>query len=446
MVCRRARPCAPWFARCVPPSISGSAFVIGETCVRRELLRGPPALSKVQTCSPHRASGAPAFIDHPDLTITRVHATPLNLPVTMGGRSTSLSICLVDVETSAGITGTGMTAITEEEVVASIVNDVAAHALVGRDPMRHEQLWDRLYWLLTPRGQSGYASHAIAAIDLALWDIKGQLLGEPCWRLLGGARDHVPVYATFGFAFFGRDELAAAAAEWVGRGFTRLKMTVGHHALQRRDEPRAVHDVIADDVARVGAVREAVGPGVQIFIDANCSLDYMSALSLARRLERYDIAFFEEPVSHNDVGNLVKLRGKVGMPLAGGQNEGLASRFRDFLTAQALDVVQPNVCISGGYTQCLRIGGMAAAFNTQLANGGAWPHHNMHLHAGLANGTLVEYHSVAVECCKQVFDGLPEPTEGVLALPTAPGLGFKPNRERMAELAKCPLSRGVGKA
>ncbi|MBP8895999.1 MAG: mandelate racemase/muconate lactonizing enzyme family protein, partial [Ottowia sp.] len=132
------------------------------------------------------------------MTITRVHATPLNLPVTMGGRITSLSICLVDVETSAGITGTGMTAITEEEVVASIVNDVAAHALVGRDPMRHEQLWDRLYWLLTPRGQSGYASHAIAAIDLALWDIKGQLLGEPCWRLLGGARDHVPVYATFG--------------------------------------------------------------------------------------------------------------------------------------------------------------------------------------------------------------------------------------------------------
>ena len=124
----------------------------------------------------------------------------------------------------------------------------------------------------------------------------------------------------------------------------------------------------------------------------------------------------------------------------------MAGRFRDFLTAQALDVVQPNVCISGGYTQCLRIGGMAAAFNTQLANGGAWPHHNMHLHAGLANGTLVEYHSVAVECCKQVFDDLPEPVDGVLTLPGAPGLGFRPNRERVAELAQRPLSRGVGKA
>ena len=141
-------------------------------------------------------------------------------------------MCLVDVETDTGLVGTGMTAITEEEVIGSIVNDVASHALVGMDPLRHEQIWDRLYWLLTPRGQSGYASHAIAAIDIALWDIKGQAYGEPCWKLLGAAREQVPVYATFGFAFFDRDELAQAARDWVARGFTRLKMTVGHHALQ----------------------------------------------------------------------------------------------------------------------------------------------------------------------------------------------------------------------
>jgi L-alanine-DL-glutamate epimerase-like enolase superfamily enzyme len=151
-------------------------------------------------------------------------------------------------------------------------------------------------------------------------------------------------------------------------------------------------------------------------------------------------------VSQNDVPNLAKLRAKTSIPLAAGQNEGLASRFRDMLVAQAVDVVQPNVCITGGYTQCLRIGGMAAAFNVQLANGGAWPHHNMHLHAGLANGTLVEYHSVAVACCKLVFDDLPEPANGFLQLSERPGLGFSPNRERIAELARRPLSRGVGKA
>jgi L-alanine-DL-glutamate epimerase-like enolase superfamily enzyme len=384
------------------------------------------------------------------MKIASVRATPLNIPVTAGspGRSknTSLSICVVEVELDDGRIGCGMTAITEEEAVASIVNDVASHALVGLDPLRHEQAWEKLYWLLVPRGQSGYGYHAIAAIDLALWDLKGQILGQPCWRLLGGARSQVPVYATFGFAFFDRDELAAAAKSWAARGFRRLKMTVGHHALQRRDEPRPLDEVIAEDVKRIAAVREAVGPGVQIYIDANCSLDYFHALALAQRIEDLDIAFFEEPVSQNDIPNLVKLRGKTKIPLAAGQNEGLASRFRDLLVAQAVDVVQPNACISGGFTQCARIAGMAAAFNTRFANGGAWPHHNMHLHAGLANGTLVEYHSVAVDVCKQVFDGLPEPADGVLTLPETPGLGFTLNRGRLAELAKHPLSRGAGKA
>lgn len=384
------------------------------------------------------------------MKIARVRATPLNLPVTVnaarGSKSTSLSICLVSVETDTGLVGTGMTAITEEEVIGSIVNDVAAHHLVGMDPMRHEQVWERLYWLLTPRGQSGYASHAIAAIDLALWDIKGQALGEPCWRLLGGARNEVPVYATFGFAFFDRDELAAAAQDWVARGFTRLKMTVGHHALQRRDEPRPLDEVIAEDVQRIRAVREAVGPDVQLYIDANCSLDYFHAHALAKRVEPYDIAFFEEPVSHNDIPNLQKLRSRTRIPLAAGQNEGLATRFRDLLVSQAVDVVQPNACISGGFTQCNRIAGMAAAFNTRFANGGAWPHHNMHLHAGLANGSLVEYHSVAVQCCELVFDQLPKPERGVLRLPDTPGLGFAPDPARVAELARRPLSRGAGKA
>lgn len=384
------------------------------------------------------------------MKITRVSATPLNLPVSVSisGRTknTSLSICLVTIETDSGITGTGMTAITEEEVVASIVNDIASHALEGQDPMRHELLWEKLYWLLTPRGQSGYASHAIAALDLALWDIKGKALGQPCWRLLGGARSQVPVYATFGFAFFDRDELADAAKSWVGRGFTRLKMTVGHHGLQRRDEPRPLAEVITEDVQRIRAVREAVGPDVELYIDANCSLDYFHAQSLAQRVEQYGITFFEEPVSQNDIPNLVKLRAKTSIPLAAGQNEGLASRFRDMLVAQAVDVVQPNACITGGFTQCSRVAGMAAAFNTRFANGGAWPHHNMHLHAGLANGSLVEYHSVAVDCCKLVFDGLPEPTNGWLTLPETPGLGFEPNMERVRELAKRPGSRGVGKA
>lgn len=384
------------------------------------------------------------------MTIARVKATPLNVPVEVpvrnGTRATSLSICLVEVETRDGLVGHGMTGITEEEVVAAAIDEIAAPALVGEDPDRIERLWERLYWLMSPRGQTGYASHAIAAIDIALWDLKARRLGLPLWRLLGGARPKVPVYATVGFGFYERDELAEVAARWRARGWRRLKMTVGGHALARRDEPRPIAEVIAEDVQRVAAVRAAAGADVELYVDANCGLDLYHAQWLAERIEPMHIAFFEEPITQNDALQMAQLRRRTSIPLAAGQNEGLLFRFRDLLLAQAVDVLQPNVAISGGYTQCLKAAGLAHAFNVPIDNGGAWPFHNMHLHAGVMNGGLVEYHHVAVELLKQVYDGLPEPVDGWLELPATPGLGFAPAADRVRELARRPLSRGRGKA
>ena len=384
------------------------------------------------------------------MKIVRVSATPLNVPVTIDilglNKQTSLSVCLTEIETDTGLVGHGMTAITEEEIIAAAVREVAGPALTGEDPLATERLWDKLYWLLSPRGQTGYASHTIAALDIALWDIKAKALGLPLWRLLGGARARVPVYATFGFGFFERDQLAAAAKLWQGRGFKRLKMTVGNHALARRDEPRPLDDVIAEDMRRVAAVREAVGPDAQLYIDANCGLDLFHAAKLAKAIEPYDITFFEEPITQNDVRGMAELRRRTSIPLAAGQNEGLAFRFRDLLMHQAADVLQPNVAISGGYSQVLKIAGMAQAFNVPIDNGGAWPFHNMHLHAGVSNGGLVEYHYVAVKLLEQLFDDLPVPQDGWLTLPELPGLGFAPNAARVKELAKLPTSHGKGKA
>ena len=384
------------------------------------------------------------------MKIVRVSATPLNVPVTIDilglNQRTSLSVCLTEIETDTGLVGHGMTAITEEEIIAAAVREVAGPALIGEDPLATERLWDKLYWLLSPRGQTGYASHTIAALDIALWDIKAKALGLPLWRLLGGARARVPVYATFGFGFFERDQLAAAAKLWQGRGFKRLKMTVGNHALARRDEPRPLDDVIAEDMRRVAAVREAVGPDAQLYIDANCGLDLFHAAKLAKAIEPYDITFFEEPITQNDVRGMAELRRRTSIPLAAGQNEGLAFRFRDLLMHQAADVLQPNVAISGGYSQVLKIAGMAQAFNVPIDNGGAWPFHNMHLHAGVSNGGLVEYHYVAVKLLEQLFDDLPVPQDGWLTLPETPGLGFAPNAARVKELAKLPTSHGKGKA
>jgi len=381
--------------------------------------------------------------------IARVKAIPLNLPVEVRllgvQHSTSLSACLVRVDTEDGLHGYGFTAITEEEVVAAVVNEVAGPALLGEDALAHEKIWDKLYWLLSPRGQTGYASHAIAAVDVALWDIKGKALGQPVWRLLGAARSRVPTYATFGFAFYDRETLVEAAKLWVSRGNKRLKMVVGHGALQNRDAPRPLREVILEDARRVRAVRDAVGDEPELYVDANCSLDPYHAEELARRIEPCGISFFEEPITQNDVRLLSALRSRIGIPIAAGQNEGLAWRFRDLLVNNSVDILQPNVVIGGGFTQCIRVAGMAAAFNVPIANGGAWPFHNMHLHAGLANGGLVEYHYPAVEACNAIYRDLPELKDGWLTLPERPGLGFEPDEAALREVAKRPTARGYAK-
>jgi L-alanine-DL-glutamate epimerase-like enolase superfamily enzyme len=373
------------------------------------------------------------------MKIVRVTATALNVPlhIKLPGveRNTSLEACFVEVETDAGITGHGLGAITRETVIAEIVNRVIAPAIKGDDPLAHELIWEKLYWTLTPRGQTGFGAQALSAVDIALWDIKGKALGQPIWRLLGGARARVPLYATFGFNFFDREQLAAAAKLWVSQGYRRLKMVVGHEALRRR-ETRPLMDVTHEDAARVRAVRDAVGPDIELYIDAHCSLDLYHATRLAEMVKPYGISFFEEPITQNDARQMRELRRVTGMPLACGQNEGLIFRFRDLLLHDAVDYLQPNVVSGAGFTQCIKIAGLAAAFNVPLANGGAWQYHNMHLQAGLANGGLVEMHYLADELYKRIYRGLPQPKDGWLTLPDTPGLGFEPDRDAIRDIAK----------
>jgi L-alanine-DL-glutamate epimerase-like enolase superfamily enzyme len=361
---------------------------------------------------------------------------PASLDITRPPAATSHSVCIVEIETDNGLHGHGISSIGPVRSIAHMVDTLAAPSIVGMNPLEHEAIWDKLYWQLAPRGQTGVALHAIAAIDIALWDIKGHAFGQPVWRLLGGARSTVPTYTTFGFGFYDLDTLVEAASAWVERrGVRRLKMTVGNSALQRRDEPRPLGQVIREDIQRVRAVREAVGDAVELYLDANCSLDFYHADQLCRALKPLDITFFEEPVTQNDVRQMADLRSRHGIALACGQNEGLAFRFRDLLCAQAVDIIQPNVAITGGFTQCAKIAGMAAAFNVPIANGGAWPFANQHLQAGMANGSLVEYHYPSVTCCEQIYDGLAAPQDGWLKLPDSPGLGFSLKRDALGEFA-----------
>ena len=367
------------------------------------------------------------------ITAIRAYALEISseLTITQPSKQASHQVCVVEIETNAGITGHGLTAIGPAIPIKAAILSVAQKELIGLDPLCHEHIWDRLYWALTPRGQSGVGMHAIAAIDIALWDIKGKALQQPIWKLLGGARKKCPVYATFGFGFYTEDELEEAASAWLEKGFSRLKMTVGNQALKRRDEPRLLEEVIEEDSARVRRVRQIIGPDAELFIDANCSLDAYHARALVKQIEPYKIAFFEEPITQNDVRQMAQLRAETSIRIACGQNEAQSYRFRDMMIANAVDIIQPNVVITGGFTQCQKIASLASAFNIAVDNGGAWPFFNQHLQAGVSNGGLVEYHYSSVEACKQIYTDLPVPQAGWLEMSDKPGLGFELNHDAL---------------
>ena len=145
------------------------------------------------------------------MQITRVEAVPLRIPVEFSAlgidRTGTNSVTIVEVETDAGLIGHGLTSITQARPVAEIVNSVLRPAIVGLNSLAHERVWHVMSWTATPWAQSGYASHAISALDLALWDIKGKAFGHPVCRLIGGARSKIPVYATCGFSFLEDAEL-----------------------------------------------------------------------------------------------------------------------------------------------------------------------------------------------------------------------------------------------
>ena len=373
------------------------------------------------------------------MKIVRVEATALRIPVgfeQLGvDHKENAALTYVAVETDTGLVGHGITGITQATPVAEAINKVLGPAVMGLDPQLHERLWHIMNWTATPWAQSGYASHAISAIDLALWDIKGQAFGEPVWRLIGGARAKVPVYATCGFSFLDDDQLVEAVRRVVAMGFAGIKMQVGRPGRDERKSHPPVEAIIRRDAARIARIREALGPELEIAVDAGVRLDLPSARRLCQMIEPYDIAFFEEPILQNDVLLLAQLRRETTIPITAGQNEGLAYRFRDMLMAGAVDIVQPNVIITGGMTQCLRIAGMAAAFNTLISNGGGAPHYNMHLQAGLQNGTAVEWQFNNAAACEVIFPDAPTHKDGALVMPEAAGFGLLPDSDVLKSLA-----------
>lgn len=375
-----------------------------------------------------------------DHSITRVSATALLIKSSMSwlgvdkGRSSSM--CLVEVETKSGFIGHGLTNLADGPTVARLANTAAAQAIVGMDALAHERVSQALYWSLTSSAQSGIACNAMSAIDVALWDIKGKVLEQPIWQLLGGARDRLPVYATIGVPGLTNEEIVEIARRLAGLGFKAIKVQVGRPGLDQRGSGKSLAAMMAEDLGRLRALRDALGSKLEIAIDGASRFDLPHALELARRARELDVAWYEEPVLQNDVELMAEIRRLTGIRVSCGQNEGLITRFRDMIVAKAVDVVQPNVGIAGGFTNGVKIAGLAAAFNMPVVSGGgSLPFHNMHLQAGVSNGTMLEYQTSATSAYEPLFEGLPKIENGFIALPRRPGLGFAPRKEAVAAFA-----------
>jgi L-alanine-DL-glutamate epimerase-like enolase superfamily enzyme len=328
------------------------------------------------------------------------YTVPTDAPEADGTLAWEATTIVVVHASGGGETGLGYTY--ADESTAKLVESKLSDVVRGRDAMAPQAAWEAMVGAIRNLGRPGISSMAIAAVDLALWDLKARLLGLPLCRLLGMAHDRVPVYGSGGFTAYSNERLTSQLAGWAHQGIPRVKMKVGSSPV--------------DDPARVRAAREAIGDGTELFVDANGAYTRKQALELAERFrEEAAVSWFEEPVSSDDLAGLrlVRDRAPAGMEVTAGEYGYDAPYFLRMLDAGAVDVLQADVTRCAGITELLRIDGLCRAHCVPLSLH-CGPH--IHLHPGLALAQLchLEYFHDHVRIEHLLFDGVIEPREGAL--------------------------------
>jgi L-alanine-DL-glutamate epimerase-like enolase superfamily enzyme len=379
------------------------------------------------------------------MKITAVRARWLRAPIPAERRHTSdfgvndsFNTCLVEVETDTGLTGLGEAKVGVGNLgnyaaLVTLIHAELAPLLIGRDARDVSALWETLY--NGPRahyvpahgrtfpivGRRGITISALSGVDIALWDLLGQALGQPVWRLLGGRfRDRIPAYASGGWAPVGG--VGKQLRQYVDRGHRAVKMRVG---LQDRS--------VDDSAARVREARQALGPEIGLMVDAHGTWSVREAQRFARKVAECDLAWLEEPVSPDNVAGQAEVRAATDIPIAAGETEQTRFAFRDLIAARAVDVLQPDVAIAGGITETLRICALAASQGLTVAP---------HLWGGAILFASGLHLAVAIPCVTTLefsrgenpllHDLVAEPFElidGHLTAPERPGLGLTLNAD-----------------
>jgi len=354
------------------------------------------------------------------------------------GLQVKVDAAIVVVTTDEGVVGYGA-AHGAVPAIKTIVEQQLKPVLLGEDPTEIERLWLKMYTGPRQRlslkegraypvqGRRGDTISAISGVDIALWDITGKAYGRPVYKLLGGpCRTRVLTYASGGWKPPGKT--AEEMAAYVAKGFTGVKMRVGG-----MDYPH-----LDTSAARVREARDAIGPNILLMLDAHGSLGVASAIKLARMVEECDIRWFEEPVSADDISGMAEVRRATGIPIAAGESEFTRFGFRDLLENRAVDIVQPDVAVCGGITECKKIADMASAWNLQYA-----PHvwfqgvlfaASLHLAAATQNCYIFE---VSQSNNPLIYQLTTEPfsirSDGTIEVPDKPGLGI----ELIPDAEKC---------
>jgi len=329
----------------------------------------------------------------------------------------------------------------DDDLVIEMVEAMVEKHLVGKDPLESEVHWTNLYQDFQARG-GRIASTAISGIDIALWDLKGKILDQPVWKLLGGAhRKKIRVYANGWYSNPGTAEQNAEEAKVVmDMGYTALKFDpfgqtnfykISLEELQKAED-------------RVAAVRKAVGPNIDILVEAHAKFDVMNAIQIGKRLEQYRPLFYEEPVSQERVSELLEVRNKVNIPIATGERLYTKFPFAEIVDRHAADVLQPDIANAGGITELKKIAIIAEAKHITMA-----PHNvcspvgataELHLDASIINFEIQEYHAeFYTEHYFTVLDGFVRQKDGYVVVSDAPGLGLELNEAEIA--AHPPLAK-----
>jgi D-arabinonate dehydratase len=357
-----------------------------------------------------------------------------------GGMQARRGSLLVEIETDERVTGIGEAGV-GGGVTATVIEKVLRPMLIGEDPLLIEGLWQKMFARTRQFGRRGIVMNAISGIDIALWDIAGKVAKLPLYRLLGGCRDRVEAYASGGFYQEGKsvDDLAGEAEGYRTRGFKGMKMKVGRnpstqtHLRHLVDHAELCEVEPEEDIARVAAVRRALGPRAKLMVDVNCAWSPAFAIEMGRAFEPHKLYWIEEPVATDDIAGSAMVADALATPIAGYETEIGLDGFRELITRGAVDIVQPDLAWSGGFSECRRIAAVAQAHHRMVA-----PHAfagavllvaSLHFIASIPNGLVLEFDQNPNGLRDEL---LKEPIrideDGMIQLPERPGLGIELDR------------------